>query len=331
MDSSTARVVARYRGKYRVKTDKKEYWAEISGKMMHDAVSAADYPAVGDRVNISTLDDDLAIINGIEPRKTLIQRKAAGKDEPQIIAANIDVAFIVQAVDRDYNLNRIERYLALALSGRIKPAIVLNKADLISEEKLNQKISEVKDRFKDTDVIVVSTLDDNKFKDLADKIAGQKTYCLLGSSGVGKSSIINKLLGKNVLETKEISFSTSKGKHTTAHRELFVLENGSSIIDNPGMREVGLVESGEGIGVVFSKITGLAKECRFPDCSHLHEPGCAVLAAVEAGELDRDKYENYLKLKKESDFYSMTRLDKRRKDRSFGKMVNTGIKYKKKR
>ena len=153
---------------------------------------------------------------------------------------------------------------------------------------------------------------------------------MLGSSGVGKSSLINKLLGKKVLATKNISLSTKKGKHVTTHRELFVLENDGMVIDNPGMREVGMADTGAGIESVFDEISVLAKACKFADCTHIHEAGCAVRLAVESGQIDKDKYQNYLKLKKESDFYSMTTLEKRHKDRSFGKMVHNAMKHKNK-
>jgi len=271
-----ARVVAHYRGKYRVKTADQEFWAEVSGKMMFTATSSADYPVVGDWVKITELDHDQALIQKILPRKTILQRKAAGKDEAQAIAANIDVAFIIQAVDRDFNLNRFDRYFSLAIAGKIKPAIILNKIDLIAAAELKEKVAQVKNRFKNTTVIATSTVSKNGLAKLALAIKKNKTYCLLGSSGVGKSSLINELLGKAVLKTKNISLSTKKGKHTTTHRELFVLENSGFVIDNPGLREVGLADATAGVKTVFAEINELAKACKFSDCSHQHEPGCAV-------------------------------------------------------
>lgn len=327
---SEARVVAQYRDKYRVRDAEQEYWAEVTGKMMFNAHSTLDYPAVGDWVKISKLEDDHAVIHEILPRKTILQRKAAGKDEPQIIAANIDVAFIVQAVDRDFNLNRFDRYLAIASAGKIKPVLVLNKVDLLSEAELKEKVAQVRARFKNVSVLTASTLSDNGIKTLAQSIKKDKTYCLVGSSGVGKSSIINKLLGEEVLKTKDISLSTKKGKHVTTHRELFVLEGGGMVIDNPGMREVGMAGAEEGIENVFDDISELAKSCKFIDCTHNHEPGCAVLAAVEAETLDKNKYLSYLKLKKEAGYYNMTKLEKRVKDRKFGRMVHNAMKHKKK-
>ncbi len=328
-DFPIARIVAHHRGKYRVRVDDKEFWAEITGKLLFTAESQADYPVVGDLVKISILADNHAIIHELLPRKTILKRKAAGKAEVQVIAANIDVAFIIQAVDRDFNLNRFERYLSLVIAGKIKPIIVLNKIDLISKEELAEIITQTKNRFKKIDILITSVLRNNGIAELAKVIKKEKTYCLLGSSGVGKSSIINKLLGKNTLKTKNISLSTKKGKHTTTHRELFILENGGMIIDNPGMREVGLADTGTGVDNVFAEISKLAKACKFADCTHSHESNCAVLAAVESGKLDKGRYSNYLKLKKESDYYAMTKLEKRHKDRQFGKMVYKVMKHKK--
>jgi len=323
-DFSIARVVAHHRGKYRVG----EFWAEVTGKIMFTAGAQADYPVVGDWVRISKLENDHALIHEILPRKTIIQRKAAGKDETQVIAANIDVALIIEAVDRDYNLNRLERYLSLATAGKIKPVIVLNKIDLISKIALAEIVAQTKNRFNKVDILTTSTLHDNSIDELAKLIENQKTYCFLGSSGVGKSSLINRLLGKDILRTKEISISTKKGKHTTTHRELFTLKNGGMVIDNPGMREVGLADTGVENENVFDEIGKLAKACKFTDCTHSHESSCAVLAAVEARELDKNKYLNYLKLKKESDYNARTKLEKRRKDRKFGKMVHKVKKHK---
>ncbi|MBU1027379.1 MAG: ribosome small subunit-dependent GTPase A, partial [Candidatus Margulisbacteria bacterium] len=308
----TARIVAQYRGKYRVKSDHDEFWAEITGKMMFAAGSQTDYPVVGDKVEISQMANDQAIIHKILPRKTFLQRKAADKDELQPIAANIDVAFVVQAVDRDFNLNRFERYLTIINAGKIKPVIILNKIDLISKEDLAEKVDQIKTRFQGVAIETTSAADNTGIEKLRRVIKQGKTYCFVGSSGVGKSSIINKLLGQELLKTKMISTSTQKGRHVTTHRELFVLKNGGMVIDNPGIREVGVGDAAEAIDNVFDDIVALAKKCKFFDCTHDHEPGCAVLAALETGELSQEKYDNYIKLKKEADHYAMSSLEKRR-------------------
>lgn len=326
----TARVIAQHRGKYRVRNESREYWAEITGKMMFNAVSPSDYPIVGDLVVISELEDGHAIIKEILPRKSLLQRKAVGRDENQPIAANIDIAFIVQSVDRDFNLNRLERYVTIARTGKIEPVIILNKVDLISEQELRDKIGQVKNRFHDIAVLFSSTIGQPGITSIQSAIKKGKVYCFIGSSGVGKSSIINKLLGDELLKTKEISASTNKGRHATTHRELFYLENGGMVIDNPGMREVGIAEAGGVIEDVFSDISDFAANCRFDNCTHIHEPGCAVLAALEEGQVSQEQYANYIKLKKEADHYSMSQLEKKQKDRKFGRMVKNVLKLKQK-
>jgi ribosome biogenesis GTPase / thiamine phosphate phosphatase len=325
-----AMVVAQYRGKYRVRSGENEFWAEITGKMMFTSGSQTDYPVVGDMVEISQLADDQAVIHKIFPRKTFLQRKAAGKDELQPIAANIDVAFVVQAVDRDFNLNRFGRYLTIINAGKIKPVVILNKIDLISTEELAEKVAQVKARFQNVAIETTSAADNAGIEKLSRVIKQGKTYCFIGSSGVGKSSIINKLLGRELLKTKKISAFTNKGRHTTTHRELFVLENGGMVIDNPGIREVGVADAGKGVADVFAEISGLAKSCKFTDCAHSREPGCAVISALKSGKLSEAKYLNYIKLKKESDHYVMSNLERKKKERSFGQIVKDFKKFKKK-
>jgi ribosome biogenesis GTPase len=325
----TARVIAQHRGKYRVGYENVEFWATVTGKSIFTAESQLDYPVVGDTVNIVVVGNDSAVIKEILPRKSVLERKAAGKDKVQPIAANVDTVFIVQAIDRDFNLNRFERYVTIIRAGNILPVLVLNKTDLISPEELKEKITQVNDRLKDVPLLTTSILTENGIDSLIQEIKKGQIYCFLGSSGVGKSSLINKLLGQELLKTEEISAQTNKGKHTTTHRELFVLKNGGMVIDNPGMREVGLADVDVGVNSVFAEIEYLGKDCKFTDCSHQSEPGCAVLAAVKSGDLSESKYENYLKLKKESEHFNMTNLEKRNKDRKFSRMVKTYKKQKK--
>jgi ribosome biogenesis GTPase len=322
LKNQIARVVARYRGKYRVRSGLKEFWAEITGKLSFTAITPEDYPIVGDLVRITELETGHAAIQEILPRKTVLKRKAAGKSEIQPIAANIDVAFIVQSVDRDFNLNRLERYLTIINAGRVKPIIILNKTDLISKPELEEKIAQVKNRFENLPVFATSTVEESGIQVLHEAIKRNRIYCFVGSSGVGKSSIINKLLGHELLQTKEISTSTKKGRHATTHRELFILKNGGMVIDNPGLREVGIADAEQAVAQVFEDISTLAKNCKYTDCTHLHEPGCAVLEALHSGQLNKNQYSNYLKLKKETEYYNMSSLEKRWKDRRFGHMVN---------
>jgi ribosome biogenesis GTPase len=323
--NSAARVIAEYKEAYRVRSATGEYLARITGRRMFGALSREDYPAVGDWVAVTELDEDRAVIHGILPRKTILKKKYSRKHESQIIATNIDVAFIVESVDGDYNLNRFERYFVLADDGKITPAIILNKIDLISAAELNLKLAQLSARFKDAAIIPTSTITERGLDELRACIMKGKTYCFLGSSGVGKSSLINKLLGRSAIKVSEISGRTGRGRHTTTSREIYVLQNGGIVIDNPGMKEVGMVDSSAGIEDVFDDITALSKKCRYVDCTHAREPGCSVLNAVKSKELDENRYLNYLKLKKETDFYAMTELEKRRKDRQFGKMVKKAL------
>lgn len=320
-DSSLARVVAEHKEVYRVKNAGGEFLAKITGKQIFHATKREDFPAVGDWVAISDLGDGKAVIQQILPRKTMLKKKYSDKQDAQIIAANIDAAFIIESLDRDYSLNRFERYLVLANTGGIKPTVVLNKADLISETELSQKIEQIKNRFDDVDVIATSAVTERGLRELTDYIVKGKTYCFLGSSGVGKSSLINKLLKQNATKTQEISGQSGRGKHTTTVREMYFLENGGIVIDNPGMREVGMAEADAGLQNVFDEITVLSEECKYADCTHLHEPGCAILKAVTAGNLDEEKYQNYIRLKKENQFYEMTDTEKREKERKFGKFL----------
>lgn len=316
-----ARVVAEYKGAYKVKNHNGEYLAKITGKQMFNALTREDYPAVGDWVAISEAGKELAVIHQVLPRRTIIKRKHGGKNEIQIIATNIDLAFVIESVDRDYNLNRFERYFALAKDGGIKPAIILNKIDLLSKEELDLKIAEIKNRFDNIDFISTSIITNQGLEELKAYMLKGKTYCFLGSSGVGKSSLINKLFGKNIIKTENISFSKNRGKHVTTKREMYFLENGSIVIDNPGMREVGMSDTRVGVDTLFDKITLLAKNCKYSNCTHTHESGCEVLVALKIGQLDKNQYSNYLNLKKETEYYEMTEIEKKKKDRQFGKFI----------
>jgi len=322
-----ARVIAEMRGAYKVKNTAGEYLAKITGKQIFDAKSREDYPAVGDWVAIAETDGQQAVIRGILPRKTMIKRKygdknkTGEKDATQIIATNIDVAFAVESVGRDYNLNRLERYFAIARSGGIRPAAILNKTDLIPKKELDSLLAEIKGRFKNVDVIPASALADGGMDELKEYIEKEKTYCFLGSSGVGKSTLINKLLGEGEIRTGKIGLRSGRGKHTTTAREMHFLPQGGIVIDNPGVREVGMTDAGAGVDDIFGEITSLARDCKYVDCTHVHEPGCAVLGAVKAGRLDRGKYANYISLKKEAEHFEMTGHEKKEKNRQFGKFI----------
>jgi len=316
------RVISEHKERYRIKTIEDEYDAEIIGNLRFSALDRSDFPAVGDWVAISEYDDDKVLIHHIFPRKTLIERQSVGKKgEKQIIATNIDFALIIQAVDRDFNINRIERYLTVCNASNVKPLIVLNKIDLINTTTLSSLISKVQERAIGIPVLAISNQSHEGIEDLKKWIVKGKTYCLLGSSGVGKSTLLNTLLGKQQVKTAHISESSNKGRHVTSHRELLVLENGGILIDNPGMREVGIADLTDGLEKTFEKIVELSENCKFKDCTHTTEIDCAVLSAIDKGEINKESYENYLKMEREKVHFESTIAEKRKKDKDFGKMI----------
>lgn len=321
-DFELGRVIAEHKERYIVQTQQGELEAEITGNMRYGAQSREDFPAVGDWVALQVFDKNMAIIYHIAPRTSMISRKAVGqKGQIQIIATNIDYGLLVQATDRDFNINRLERYLSICYESKVEPVIVLTKIDLISEEELSQINQQLTARVKDVPVISLSNLSQQGYSQLENVFIKGKTYCLLGSSGVGKSSLVNNLSSQSHMKTDHISTSTNKGRHVTTHRELIVLNNGAIIIDNPGMREVGLANTEHGIQVAFDEIYEIGKNCRFKDCTHTMEAGCAVINAVEAGSVDPDTYDNYLKLYKENSFYESTTQERKRKDKQLGKIL----------
>lgn len=316
------RVISEHRERYIIKTINGEFEAEITGNMRFNAKNRADFPAVGDWVTLKTYESDYAIIHNILPRFSTIKRQAIGKfGEVQIIATNIDYAFLVQAVDRDFNINRLERYLTICNSSRVNPIIILTKTDLIDEIQLNNILNSIKIRIKNVPIIPISNETKKGYETINSIIEKGKTYCMLGSSGVGKSTLLNNLSGKMLMKTDAISLSTNKGKHVTSHRELIILENGGILIDNPGMREVGIADTASGLETTFDMIVRLSSNCRFKDCTHTNEKGCSVIEAVEKGEIDKASYKNYLKMEREKAYFESTIEEKRKKDKDFGKMV----------
>jgi len=318
----TGRVIAEHKERYIVKTVKGDFNAEITGNLRFTAKSREDFPAVGDWVAVTTYEPDLAIIHKILPRSSLIKRQAVGQfGEIQVIAANIDYAFLVQAVDRDFNINRLERYLTICNSSRVRPVIVLSKTDLIEENRLTEISGQIKARIKNVPVIAISNETQDGYGALKEIMEKGKTYCMLGSSGVGKSTLLNNLSGRTIMRTDSLSQSTNKGKHVTSHRELFILENGGILVDNPGMREVGITDTEGGLETTFDMIVTLSKLCKFKDCTHTTESGCNVIEAVEKGELNRNSYENYLRMEREKAFFESTVAERRRKEKIFGKIL----------
>ena len=321
-DFEIGRVIAEHKERYIVKTENGEYEAEITGNLRFTAKSRIDFPAVGDWVALTTYDAEFSVIYKILPRQSMISRQAVGQfGEIQIIATNIDYAFLIQAVDRDFNINRLERYLTICYSAKVKPIIVLTKTDLIDEQKIAEINDSIKQRIKDVVVFAISNETQDGYEALKMNIEKGKTYCMLGSSGVGKSTLLNNLSGKTLMRTDSISVSTNKGRHITSHRELIVLENGSILVDNPGMREVGIADTSGGLETTFDRIISLSQNCKFKDCTHTNEVGCSVIEAVEQGEIDKKSYENYLKMERENAHFESTIEEKRKKDKEFGKVI----------
>jgi len=319
--SNIGRVVIVHKDHYLVRTESGELKAIVTGNFQHFIKNKTELPVVGDWVHFRNYEEANAVIIEIFPRVNCLERRAVAKTgEKQAIAANVDYGIMVEAVYNNFSLNRIERYIAICKSAKIKPLILLTKIDLIAIDNEQNTINSVKKRMENTPVFAVSNKTKSGLNEVAKHLIKGKTYCLLGLSGVGKSSLLNNLVSSAKMKTNALSRSTKKGVHTTSHRQLFLLDNGSILIDNPGMREIGLVDSENGMKNHNNKIDELAQDCRFSDCTHIHEIDCAVLTARENGALSRTVYDNYIKLKKDKDFFSATLVEKRQKDRSFGKM-----------
>ena len=325
LDSFEAgRIISEHKDRYTVKTKTGEFDSELIGNLRFTAESRYDFPAVGDWVAISEYDAGKALIHAIYPRHSIIERQAVGKSgQTQIIATNIDYGLIVQSVNRDFSINRLERYLTICNASNVAPIIILSKIDLIDEPALSTLLSQIEERVKAIPIIPISNQSHMGLDKLATLFEKGKTYCLLGSSGVGKSTLLNNMTGAAVMDTGAISESIDRGKHITSHRELIVLENGGILIDNPGMREVGIADSTMGLEVTFDAIVKLSQSCKFKDCTHTNEKGCAILEAIETEELDTDSYENFQKLQKEKTHYESSTIEKRRKDKDLGKLIKS--------
>ena len=325
-----ARVTSEHKDRFIVKNESNEFEAEIIGNLRFNALDRKDLPAVGDWVAISEYDNNKALIHAVFPRKSIIERKAVGLNgKAQIIATNIDFGLIVQSVNRDFSLNRIERYLTICYNSKIEPIVILSKVDLISETELNDYISTLKDRLKNVLIFAISNHTKTGIEEIKQSLVIGKTYCLLGSSGVGKSTLINTLTGKETMNTGTISESIDRGKHVTSHRELIVFKNGI-LIDNPGMREIGITNVSEGLEVTFEDIAILSKECRYKDCSHTNEKDCAIIFALENGELDEGSYDNYQKMERERAFFESTITDKKQQGKNLSKLIRQNKKMRNK-
>jgi ribosome biogenesis GTPase len=293
-----ARVVIEHRGGYQVYSSRGELAAEVAGRFRHEALAAADFPAVGDWVAVQPYPDEgKAIIRAVLPRRTKFSRAAAGEDgEEQVLAANIDDVFLVAGLGGEVNLRRIERYLTLAWESAAEPVVVLTKTDLCAD--VEDAVRTVRTVAGSVPVVAVSSVTGAGMVEFQSFLAAGRTAALLGPSGVGKSTLINYWCGEEVLDVQPVR-EDQKGRHTTTHRQLICLPSGGCVIDTPGMRELQLWEGAQGIEEVFADIDTLAADCRFTDCQHEAEPGCAVRAAVETGTLDPGRLESHRKLKRE--------------------------------
>ncbi|HCU53980.1 MAG TPA: ribosome small subunit-dependent GTPase A [Gammaproteobacteria bacterium] len=322
-DSSVSRVTAVDRGRYLIRGEADEVPAELTGRFLHLAESAVELPCVGDWVCAQYRDGGAqASLHHVLPRRSFLRRRAAGRDnEFQMIAANIDVAFIVQSCHFDFNVQRLERYLVMVRDGHVEPVVLLTKIDLITPNALEQLVGRIRARGVNSQVVCLSNVTGSGVEQVRELIAPGRTYCLLGSSGVGKTTLINSLIGGSVLDTGAVSH-TGEGRHITTRRQLIVLDRGGLLIDTPGMRELGMLGAQEGIGKTFADIDALAQGCRYTDCRHASEPGCAVRAAIERHELSEEHLRSFRKLQKEAVFNDLSYLDRRKKDRAFGRFLH---------
>lgn len=321
-DFEIGRIIAEHRERYIIMTEKGEFEGEITGNMRFASRNRDDFPAVGDWVAVALYDDGFSIIHRILKRTSVVKRQAVGQfGEVQIIATNIDFALLLQAVDRDFNINRLQRYLTICNSSNVAPIVVLTKTDLIPESRVAEILESINHRMKDIPVLTISNKTREGYEVLKAAIERGKTYCMLGSSGVGKSTLMNNMAGKSLMRTGAVSQSTNKGRHVTSHRELILTEGGGIFIDNPGMREVGIADTESGLETTFDMIYDLSFNCRFNDCTHTGEDGCAVHDAVERGEVDKASYENFLKMERERAYFESSLSEKRKKEKKLGKII----------
>jgi len=326
-DFQMARISGVHKNSFAVQKDSKEVLAELSGNLMFNIETELDYPTVGDWVYVQFFNqNNLAIIDEIIPRRTILKRKKAGKKIAyQLIAANVDTALIIQSLDQDFNLRRLERYITMVKEGNIQPIILLSKSDLLSPTELEVKISDVLSIMPEVRVIAFSNLNKHNLIQVSELLEMGKTYCLIGSSGVGKTTLLNHILETDKFKTQEVR-RDGKGKHATTSRQLINLFQKGTIIDTPGIRELGLIDTQKGISETFQEISDLTQKCLFKDCTHTIEKGCAVLAALAAGILSPERYNNYIKMKKEYTHYEMSYFEKRKKERQTSRLYKNILK-----
>jgi ribosome biogenesis GTPase len=324
---TVARVAAVDRDQLLLVDQTGHFRAKLSGSYLHHHQVSQELPCVGDWVCVERQrGDGFGVIHALLERRTSLRRKSAGNSiEHQMIAANLDYVVIVQSCQFDFNLNRLERYLVMVTEGGAEPYILLTKTDLVDPTVLDRQLAEIAVAGITAPILPLSNVTRDGLDHLKRLLLPGKTYCFVGSSGVGKSTLINQLIGRQRLQTEAVS-GTGEGRHTTVRRELIRLEGGALVIDNPGMREFGILGADCGIGSSYSSISALSSRCRYRNCSHTDEPGCAVLAAMQAGEISPESLENFHKLREESNFNDMSYAEKRKKDRDFGRYFKSAKK-----
>lgn len=326
---SVGKIISEHKGSYLLQSPEGTFRAQLIGQLLYAAERKSDLPAVGDWVVYQAYDEAQCMIHGVLPRKTVLERATGLKaEQTQLIASNVDRVVVVMGADRDYNLNRVDRYVTLARAQHLDVSIVLTKIDLVEEDKIHFMTEAFYNRFEEIKIFPMNTIERLGFDAFHDFLKPGLTYCLVGSSGAGKSTLVNALIGKEAMRTSEISSSVNKGKHTTTHRQLIELSNGVLVIDNPGIREVGVGAGDFAHSDIAGKIGALAEQCRFTDCTHTNEPGCMILDAKESGKITQDAYQNYQKMKKETQHFTATEAERRRKGKALSKLINQHKKLK---
>lgn len=321
-----ARVIRQDKDRYIVIHQRRYLEGIATGNLLFATSDQELLPVVGDWVAVTLMDEGSgdqigqAVIHRVLERINRLERKSPGRPtDKQLLAANLDEAIIMQSAGHDLNANRLERHLAALGNQNVRSVVVINKTDLLDQQERESLEQSLKRRFPQIRIFYMSCADQTGLNEFREHLEPARTYGFIGSSGVGKSTLLNLLLGEKIQKTQAISGQTSKGKHTTTRRELFPLPNGALVIDSPGMREFGLTGDSH-TQAAFPEIELLSGQCQFDDCRHEHEPGCAVIKAVEEGVIDRDQYENYRKLRREQEHYARSEAEKRQKDKDFGKM-----------
>lgn len=321
-----ARVTKGHKKFYTISDGDKEYLARVSGNLRHKTRIKSELPVVGDFVLFSlSKDGNVIYINEVLKRKNMLFRKSASKkSDIQVMASNIDYAFIMIALDREVNHNAIGRYLSMVVASDIKPIVILTKCDLCDEEDVSAEIEDVKERFKINNVFTTSIIDGVGFELFNKYLKKSKTSIFIGASGAGKSSVVNYLIGDEVQAVAEVREYDDKGMHTTTSRELFVLKNGGIIIDTPGIRSIGMWEDNSALRVTFADIEEYAEYCKYNDCTHQHEPECRVMEMVESGQISAEHYYSYIALMSETETLAkQNRIDiKKEKRDTIKKVIN---------